>query len=66
MAKNSTRIKRSNCTSLEHNISKKNNNTSNIIEEGPQDQTIENIMRYSRAIKGIKTNSFDPFLIVLN
>ncbi len=66
MAKNSTRIKRSNCTSLEHNISKKNNNTSNIIEEGPQDQTIENIMRYSRVTKAIKTNYFGPCLIVLN
>ena len=47
MAKNSTRIQRLNCTSLEYSISKKNNNISSIIEEGPQSQTIENIMRYS-------------------
>ena len=66
MAKNSTRIKRLNCTSLEHSISKKNNSISSITEEGPKDQTIANIMNYSRATKGIKVNSFGAFLMVLN
>lgn len=65
MVKNSTRFIRSTCTSLENNSSKKNNSKQNITK-GPKDETLENIISYSRASKAIKTNSSGIFLTVLN